>query len=79
MELFQHAEKIEKAKALGATGGVIYKEKDWEKKLQSQLPKDRPYLDTIIDGAGGDIMLKANKLLKVRGFSSCSIYNFTND
>jgi NADPH:quinone reductase-like Zn-dependent oxidoreductase len=58
-------EKLKKAKELGATGGVNYKEKDWEKKLRDQLPKDRKYLDAIIDGAGGDIVEKAVKLLKV--------------
>ena len=59
-------EKIKKAKALGAAGGVSYKEKDWEKQLLQQLPKDRKLLDAIIDGAGGDIVEKAAKILKVR-------------
>ena len=30
------------------------------------LPKDRPYIDAIIDGAGGNIVSKAVRLLKVR-------------
>ncbi|MCJ1245758.1 hypothetical protein MMC30_002962 [Trapelia coarctata] len=30
------------------------------------LPQSRPYLDAIIDGAGGDIVSKAVKLLKVK-------------
>lgn len=59
-------EKLEKAKRLGAKGGVIYKDEAWEKELKKQLPKDRGYIDTIIDGAGGNIMAKAVKLLKVR-------------
>ena len=58
-------EKLKKAKDLGATGGVNYKEKDWEKKLLEQLPSDRKWIDAIIDGAGGDIVQKATKLLKV--------------
>lgn len=58
-------EKIKKAKALGAAGGVSYKEKDWEKQLVQQLPKDRKLFDAIIDGAGGDIVEKAVKILKV--------------
>jgi NADPH:quinone reductase-like Zn-dependent oxidoreductase len=58
-------EKIEKAKKLGAKGGVSYKADGWEKELKKQLPKDRPYLDTIIDGAGGNIISKAVRLLKV--------------
>lgn len=59
-------EKIDKAKALGAKGGVNYKEKDWDKKLLAMLPKDRRKLDAIVDGAGGDIAAKGVKLLRVR-------------
>jgi NADPH:quinone reductase-like Zn-dependent oxidoreductase len=59
-------EKIDKAVKLGAKGGVIYKEDGWEKKLQATLPKDRPYIDAIIDGAGGEIVAKGSRLLKVR-------------
>ena len=58
--------KIDKAVKLGAKGGVIYKEDGWEKKLQGILPGDRKYLDAIVDGAGGDIVNKGSKLLKVR-------------
>jgi NADPH:quinone reductase-like Zn-dependent oxidoreductase len=58
-------EKLTKAKELGAAGGVNYKEKDWEKKLQGMLPEDRKYLDAIIDGAGGDVVQKGMRLLKV--------------
>jgi NADPH:quinone reductase-like Zn-dependent oxidoreductase len=59
-------EKLTKAKELGAAGGIIYKEKDWEKKLLDMLPSDRKCLDAIIDGAGGDVVQKGMKLLKVR-------------
>lgn len=59
-------EKIDRAVKLGAKGGVIYKEKGWEKTLQGMLPKERPYLDAVIDGAGGDIVSKSVRLLKVR-------------
>lgn len=58
-------EKIEKAKQMGAKGGVSYKEEGWEKTLLKALPKDRPLFDAIIDGAGGDIIAKATKLCKV--------------
>jgi NADPH:quinone reductase-like Zn-dependent oxidoreductase len=58
---------------LGAKGGVIYKEKDWEKKLSGMLPKERKWLDAIVDGAGGDIVNKGMKLLKVR-YASLSIF-----
>jgi NADPH:quinone reductase-like Zn-dependent oxidoreductase len=57
--------KIDKAVKLGAKGGVLYKEKDWEKKLQAMLPTERKYLDAIVDGAGGDIVNKGSRLLKV--------------
>lgn len=59
-------DKIDKAKKLGAKGGVVYKDEAWEKELKKQLPKDRAYIDTVIDGAGGNIMAKAVRLLKVR-------------
>ena len=57
--------KIEKAKSLGASGGISYKSEAWEKELKKQLPKDRPFIDSIIDGAGGDIIKRALRLLKV--------------
>jgi NADPH:quinone reductase-like Zn-dependent oxidoreductase len=59
-------EKLTKAKELGAAGGINYKEKDWDKKLMAMLPSDRKYLDAIIDGAGGDVVLRGMKMLKVR-------------
>ncbi|KAI1857652.1 hypothetical protein JX265_011067 [Neoarthrinium moseri] len=65
------ADKIEKAKKMGAKGGVSYRIKDWDKELAKQLPKDRPYLDAIIDGAGGDIVKKAYRILKPGGVISC--------
>lgn len=58
-------DKIDKAVELGAKGGVSYKTEGWEKELRKMLPKDRPHLDTIIDGAGGNIVSKATRLLKV--------------
>jgi NADPH:quinone reductase-like Zn-dependent oxidoreductase len=58
------AEKIERARGLGARGGVSYKEDAWEKKLLGMLGKERPAFDAIIDGAGGDIVAKATRLLK---------------
>jgi NADPH:quinone reductase-like Zn-dependent oxidoreductase len=58
-------EKLRKAKDLGAVGGINYKDADWDKKLLAMLPKDRPYLDAIVDGAGGDIVKRGMKLVKV--------------
>lgn len=68
-------EKIKKAKTLGAVGGVLYKEQGWEKKLQELLPKDRKYLDAIVDGAGGDVVSKGSRLLKAGGI--ISVYGMT--
>lgn len=62
--------KIEKAKKMGAAGGVSYKTDGWEKALQRQLPESRPYLDAVVDGAGGDIVGKASRLLKPGGVIS---------
>ncbi|RDW69237.1 hypothetical protein BP6252_08257 [Coleophoma cylindrospora] len=60
-------EKIVKAKALGAVGGVSYKADGWEKELKKLLPKDRPFIDAIVDGAGGNVVAKATRLLKPGG------------
>ena len=47
-------EKIEKAVALGAKGGVNYKDPDWAKNLIAATGGDRSgYFDVIIDSAGG--------------------------
>jgi len=64
------AEKIAKAKELGAKAGYNYKEKGWEKQLQAALPKDRQQLDAIIDGAAGDVVAQGVKLLKHGGVIS---------
>ena len=61
-------EKIARAEALGAKGGVNYRREDgWGKKLQKLLPKERPFLDTVIDGAGGDVVGATWRLLKNGG------------
>lgn len=66
-----HQDKIDRAVAMGARGGVSYKAEDWERELLKQLPRDRPHLDAVIDGAGGNIVSKATKLLKPGGVISC--------
>jgi NADPH:quinone reductase-like Zn-dependent oxidoreductase len=58
-------EKIARAKEMGAVGGVNYKKPDWEKELMRMLPRDRKWLDAVIDGAGGDICARTLKILKV--------------
>jgi len=57
--------KVSFGQGLGAKGGVIYKEEGWEKKLQSMLPIENRHIDAIVDGAGGDIVEKGAKILKV--------------
>jgi NADPH:quinone reductase-like Zn-dependent oxidoreductase len=58
-------EKIGRAVKEGARAGVSYKGESWEKELKGLLPRDRPYVDAIVDGAGGDVISKAVRLLKV--------------
>jgi NADPH:quinone reductase-like Zn-dependent oxidoreductase len=63
-------EKIDRAIKMGAKGGVNYKNDGWEKELKGMLPKDRPRIDAVIDGAGGDVIAKSVRLLKVRLLST---------
>ena len=56
-------DKIEKAIALGAKGGVNYKDPNWSKTLLAAAGADRSgYFDVIIDSAGG---ASFNKLIDV--------------
>ncbi|KAK0645473.1 zinc-binding dehydrogenase [Cercophora newfieldiana] len=64
-------EKIERAVGMGARGGVLYKEKDWERRLGGLLPRERPVLDAVIDGTGGEVVSKTVKLLKAGGVIVC--------
>ncbi|KAI0404212.1 hypothetical protein F4802DRAFT_568444 [Xylaria palmicola] len=59
--------KLDRARALGAAGGVSYRDADWDRRLAALLPADRPFLDAVIDGAGGDIVARAVRLLKPGG------------
>jgi NADPH:quinone reductase-like Zn-dependent oxidoreductase len=64
-------DKLARAKSMGAAGGVNYRsDKAWEKTLAGQLPNDRPFIDAIIDGAGGDIVGRSMRLLKPGGVIS---------
>lgn len=52
-------EKIEKAKELGATGGINYRQPDWHKTLLTKLGAGRlGYFDVIVDSAGGPSFAK---------------------
>ncbi|SOD95817.1 zinc-binding dehydrogenase [Spirosoma fluviale] len=47
-------EKLARAATLGATGGVNYREPDWDKTLMTRTGGERKgYFDVIIDSAGG--------------------------
>jgi NADPH:quinone reductase-like Zn-dependent oxidoreductase len=63
--------KLDRARTLGAKGGVSYRDADWDKQLLSLLPEGKPKLDAIVDGAGGDVMARAVRLLKPGGVVSC--------
>lgn len=60
-------EKLRRAKELGACAGVNYKNPDWDQEILGMLPPERNKLDAIVDGAGGEIMQKAVRLLKPAG------------
>jgi NADPH:quinone reductase-like Zn-dependent oxidoreductase len=64
-------EKIDKAVQMGAKGGVSYKDADWDRQLAGMLPKDRPVLDAVIDGTGGDVMGRTVRVLKNGGVVVC--------
>jgi propionyl-CoA synthetase len=67
--------KINRAVELGALGGVEYKDQDWPKKLAKLIQeksKDRPYLDAVVDSAGGEVPVQAAKSgLKAGGKVIC--------
>ncbi|KIY00340.1 uncharacterized protein Z520_04025 [Fonsecaea multimorphosa CBS 102226] len=68
-------EKIRKAVALGAKGGINYKQEGWDKKLQGMLPAENKQLDAIVDGAGGDVVSVGARLLKPGGV--IAVYGMT--
>ncbi|KAG8216808.1 hypothetical protein J3R82DRAFT_7058 [Butyriboletus roseoflavus] len=62
-------DKIQKATALGAVGGVNYKSENWPGQLGELLAKraGSALLDAVIDSGGGDIIGRVNKILKPGG------------
>ncbi|KAG5352079.1 hypothetical protein C0989_003943 [Termitomyces sp. Mn162] len=62
--------KIQKAIALGAKGGVNYKDKEWPAQLGALLGKGKE-LDVVIDSGGGEIMMQTSKILKHGGRVVC--------
>ena len=59
--------KITRARDLGAAAGVNYADDNWPHALKKLLPPSRPFLDAVIDGAGGDIVDRLWRLLKPSG------------
>ncbi len=57
-------EKIERARSLGATGGVNYADPSWEQQLTRQAGG---LFDVVIDGAGGDAFAGALAILAPGG------------
>jgi NADPH:quinone reductase-like Zn-dependent oxidoreductase len=60
-------QKINKAKEMGAKDGLSYKNELWGKDLKKLLPEDRPFIDAVIDGAGGNLLYKTGRFLKPGG------------
>ena len=58
-------EKLQKAKQLGARAGVNYRDSSWDKDLLKILPPERPWIDAVLDGAGGNLGEKAVNILRV--------------
>lgn len=61
------AAKIARAVALGAAAGVVYRDAAWDDALAALLPAERPYLDCVVDGAGGDVVKRTARLLRPGG------------
>ncbi|WP_165066291.1 zinc-binding dehydrogenase [Paludisphaera rhizosphaerae] len=58
-------EKLERAKALGADGGVCYKDSDWAAKLREMSGGEG--VDVVIDGVGGETYNECLDLLRPGG------------
>lgn len=54
-------DKVDKAVSFGAKAGAIYKDDKWPASIRGALPKERPYLDVVIDSAGGSITAQCAK------------------
>ncbi|WFD27993.1 propionate--CoA ligase [Malassezia nana] len=53
--------KVERACAMGAHGGAVYKDTAWPDQIRALLPSTRPWLDVVIDSAGGAIVAQAQQ------------------
>ncbi|WFD42585.1 propionate--CoA ligase [Malassezia psittaci] len=68
--------KIDKAIGLGAKAGACYRDQDWPHQIRQKLPAERPYLDAVIDSAGGDINVQAISA-GLRDGGNVAIYGMT--
>ncbi|KAM3441239.1 hypothetical protein MY4824_001690 [Beauveria thailandica] len=59
--------KIDKAIAMGARGGVSYRDARWGSGLLELLPDEHPYLDAVVDGAGGNLMAEVAPIMRPGG------------
>ncbi|KAM3458079.1 hypothetical protein MY3296_000729 [Beauveria thailandica] len=59
--------KIDKAIAMGARGGVSYRDTRWGSGLLELLPDEHPYLDAVVDGAGGNLMAEVAPIMRPGG------------
>ncbi|KAF8315459.1 NAD(P)-binding protein [Clavulina sp. PMI_390] len=57
--------KLDKAREMGARGGVNYKAKNWPELLRELLAQagGKPTIDAVMDSAGGDIVGQLGKVL----------------
>ncbi|KAJ3493610.1 hypothetical protein NLG97_g4627 [Lecanicillium saksenae] len=62
--------KIDKAISMGARAGVSYKDDGWGSALLELLPDERPYLDAVIDGAGGNLIAQVAPIMRAGGVIS---------
>lgn len=58
-------DKLARARAMGAAGGVNYRTHDWEQALLALV--DAPGVDVVIDSAGGETFEKAIQILRPGG------------
>lgn len=64
-------DKIHKAVALGAKGGVNYKNDKWPVELGKLLNSNKAMLQVVIDSGGGNILAKVGKVLAQGGKLVC--------
>ncbi|WFD35982.1 propionate--CoA ligase [Malassezia cuniculi] len=77
-------QKIKRAIDLGASGGALYRDAEWTRKIKEQLPAERPWLDCVVDSAGGDICahslragLRGGGRVVVLGATTAKPFSFT--